>query len=175
MNTLHNRIACLLILSVAFALLLCPAYCQPQDVSRQIQQVLQKGDASFEHKDVDECLAMLTDDFQGTDIRGTHFSKAGTRRSLVKMFAPDRLMAQSARINSKIVKVVATSQSAKVLYREHLVITLFTYKKIALTLDALRSSVWVKTKGVWQEQKETQLTSRITQNGVLKSVQDSRK
>ncbi len=167
----------LLVTISTWTLLLRPSYAQPSGLRQEIQQALQNGDISFAHKDVNGCLAMLTDDFQGTDIRGDHFNKAQAKESLTKEFSPNPYLIISHSISSRIVDVVPAGQRASVLYHEHLSTILVEQSMLhrhVLTLDGLRRSIWVKTKNGWREQREIQVTSRITQDGILKSVQDKR-
>lgn len=154
-----------------------PAHCQSKTVRQQIQTALQKADASFQHKDVNGCLAMLTGDFQGTDIRGDHFNKSQTRQSLIKEFSPRPLIIRSAKNKSQILDVTLFDHRANVMYHQHLVITIagqVTHQQHVLTLDTNRRSTWVQEKDGWREQRETQIISRITQDGVLKSAKDNK-
>jgi hypothetical protein len=175
MHISATKIVYLLVTISAWTLLLRPSYAQPSELRQEIQQALQNGDTSFAHKDVNGCLAMLTDDFQGTDINGEHFNKAQTRKSLIKEFSSDPYLIISHSISSRIVGVMPAGRKASVLYHEHLATILVEKSMLhrhVLTLDGLRRSIWVKTRDGWRVQREIQVTSRITQDGILKSVQD---
>ncbi len=153
------------------------ARCQSTTARQQIRAALQKADTSFRHKNISGCLAMLTDDFQGTDIRGTQFNKSQTRPSLAREFSSHPLIKRSEEIKSQVLDVKSSGQRAAVVYHEHLVITIAgqtTHEQHVLTLDANRRSIWVQGKDGWREQTETQITPRITQDSVLKSVKDGR-
>lgn len=151
--------------------------CQSGTVRQQIQASLQKADMSFRSQDVSGCLAMLTADFQGTDIRGTRFNKSQTRLSLIKEFAPHPFTERSYTIKSQVLKVTSTGPQASVIYHEHLAITIegrTTHERHVLTLDTDRQSTWTQEKDCWRERSERQLTSRITRDGILKGVKDKK-
>jgi len=177
MNASTTKSICLLAVVGVWASLPHPARCQSKTARQQIQTALQKADASFQHKDINGCLGMLTGDFQGTDIRGDHFNKSQTRQSLIKEFSPRPLIIRSAKNKSQVLDITLFGHRANVMYHQNLVITItgkITHQQHVLTLDTSRRSIWVQENGVWREQRETQLTSRITQDGVLKSVKGNK-
>ncbi len=177
MNAVSFKKPCLLLAVAIWMLLPNMVQAQPKTIRQQIQDTLNRADASFEHKDINGCLAVLTEDFQGADIDGARFDKAATKRGLMKEFSPTHFVTASHNVKSQVISITPKGAQAVVMYREHLVTVIATetiHEQHVLTLDTLRRSTWMKTKNGWREQQEVQLTSRITQDGILKSVQDKR-
>lgn len=140
------------------------------DAKSEIQSALRRSDDSMHRKDIVGCMRSFTPDFQGEDIKGSHYDRMQAKQNLLKSFSS----AHSIKAKTTLKSLSFVHDDAIVLGQEHTKLTIFgkrTHRPHTLVFEGLWQSIIVKTKKGWQIKREKQLTSTMTIDGVVKVVE----